>query len=517
MLFISHSSKDKSTVDEIIDRLKDSKLPIWICGDNISSGADYTKEIPKAVKSSKALVFVMSKNSVASKHALKELSLALNHNKPIFPINIDGCEITEETEYFFVDTQIFYKKDKDVSQFIKDIKNKLQPPKDNTQNLNKVNIKAFAIQHFKAMKYKISSGEWEKNKQVEYFCKTYPDLKDDLIKYLQTNCFWASKEDVELIISPRFLSLATISYFKGFESELYWDIAKFIEPSFVKNDDVLLSEKSCFVDTLRKQEIKTKLKITFYLFVKTPPLFENKKYPLPFYNKKYGEKEQLPHLFINNSILPNWVDINNAETVNQEIFKNFKAAYEFVKTSENIELESIEYERYNGRIAETMAEVFLKRNGLLVQKFGIENTLGNSLSFMKRTMSLEDSEAVDGIKEFMSSPDLLVIKLNGKNEIINSFMMDVKWREFRDEADLADSLLDGDLNFQAKKYSRYWERSFIFLFAVFKRAKEIKVYIINAKDTAQSLVELKRDTKFAWLNEDEIEILYKEAAKYWIN
>ena len=97
MLFISYSSKDKSTVDEIIDRLKDSKLPIWICGDNISSGADYTKEIPKAVKSSKALVFVMSKNSVASKHALKELSLALNHNKPIFPINIDGCEITEET------------------------------------------------------------------------------------------------------------------------------------------------------------------------------------------------------------------------------------------------------------------------------------------------------------------------------------------------------------------------------------------------------------------------------------
>ena len=222
-------------------------------------------------------------------------------------------------------------------------------------------------------------------------------------------------------------------------------------------------------------------------------------------------------MFINNSIMPKWLDIDNAEAVSSKIFKDFKSAYEFVKTDENIELEYIEYERYNGRIAETMAEVFLKRNGLLVQKFGIENTLGNSLSFMKRTMSLEDSEAVDGIKEFMSSPDLLVIKLNVKNEIINSFMMDVKWREFRDEADLVDSLLSGDLNFQAKKYSRYWERSFIFLFAVFKGAKEIKVYIINAKDTAQSPVELKRDVKFTWLNEDEIEILYKEAAKYWIN
>ena len=516
MLFISHSSKDKSTVDEIIDRLKDSKLPIWICGDNISSGADYTKEIPKAVKSSKALVFVMSKNSVASKHALKELSLALNHNKPIFPINIDGCEITEETEYFFVDTQIFYKKDKDVSQFIKDIKNKLQPPKDNTQNLSKVNIKAFAIQHFKAMKYKISLGEWEKNKQVEQFCRKYPTLKNDLIKYLQASCFWVSKGDIELIISPRFLSWATISYFKGFESELYWDIANFIKPDFYKNDDALFSEKTAFVNSLRKNEIQKELKITFYLFVKNPPIFESKKYPLPFY-KKYCEKEQLHNVFINNSIMPKWIDIDNAETVSSKIFKDFKSAYEFVKTDENIELEYIEYERYNGRIAETMAEVFLKRNGLLVQRFGIENTLGNSLSFVKRAISLEDSDAIDSIKEFMSSPDLLVIKLNTKNEIVNSFMMDVKWREFGDEADLVNSLLSGDLNFQAKKYSRYWERSFIFLFAVFKGVKEIKVYIINAKDTAQSPVELKRDAKFAWLNEDEIEILYKEAAKYWIN
>ena len=100
MLFISHSSKDKNEVNEIVTKLNVSKLLIWICDDNISSGADYTKEIPKAIRNSNAIVFVMSKNSVASKHVLKELGLALKHNKPIFPINIDGCETTEDTEYF---------------------------------------------------------------------------------------------------------------------------------------------------------------------------------------------------------------------------------------------------------------------------------------------------------------------------------------------------------------------------------------------------------------------------------
>ena len=152
-----------------------------------------------------------------------------------------------------------------------------------------------------------------------------------------------------------------------------------------------------------------------------------------------------------------------------------------------------------------------------MQRFGIENTLGNSLSFVKRAISLEDSDAIDSIKEFMSSPDLLVIKLNTKNEIVNSFMMDVKWREFKDKSDLLDSLSNGDLNFQAKKYSRYWERSFLFLFAIFKETKEIKIYIINAKDTAQEPIELRKDTRFVWLDENEIEILYKEATKYWIN
>jgi len=45
----------------------------------------------------------------------------------------------------------------------------------------------------------------------------------------------------------------------------------------------------------------------------------------------------------------------------------------------------------------------------------------------------------------------------------------------------------------------------------------IKIYIINAKDTAQEPIELKKDTRFIWLDENEIEILYKEATKYWIN
>ena len=75
------------------------------------------------------------------------------------------------------------------------------------------------------------------------------------------------------------------------------------------------------------------------------------------------------------------IDIDSVETINSDIFKGFKTAYETIRTNEDIELENIEYEQYNGRIAETMATTFLRRNGLLVQKFGIENTLGNSLSY----------------------------------------------------------------------------------------------------------------------------------------
>lgn len=52
---------------------------------------------------------------------------------------------------------------------------------------------------------------------------------------------------------------------------------------------------------------------------------------------------------------------------------------------------------------------------------------------MERATVLESVSAENTIKRFMTSPDLLVIKLNDDNEIINSYMMDVKFRSYKNK------------------------------------------------------------------------------------
>lgn len=97
-VFISYSRKDyikngEIIKDNIILKIKEEltkyKISYWFDEDGIYSGDEFASVITKAIRNSKLLLFVSSKNSNESIWTSNEISTALLYEKTIIPIRID--------------------------------------------------------------------------------------------------------------------------------------------------------------------------------------------------------------------------------------------------------------------------------------------------------------------------------------------------------------------------------------------------------------------------------------------
>ena len=99
-VFISYSTKDKSTADAICHVLEQNNLKCWIAPRNITSGKNYSNEIIDGIKSTKIVVLVFSKHSQESLFVNNEINVAFDNNKPIISFKIDETMPQDDMEYF---------------------------------------------------------------------------------------------------------------------------------------------------------------------------------------------------------------------------------------------------------------------------------------------------------------------------------------------------------------------------------------------------------------------------------
>jgi hypothetical protein len=85
-IFISHASADIEHATEIYERLKDKDFPVWMAVQEVKPGASYAETIIKTLDAAKALIVLLSVNSIASSHVKREISLARELKLPIYPI-----------------------------------------------------------------------------------------------------------------------------------------------------------------------------------------------------------------------------------------------------------------------------------------------------------------------------------------------------------------------------------------------------------------------------------------------
>jgi hypothetical protein len=89
-IFVSYSSKDEAIVQQIVKKLLERGLPLWIDVRNLVSGDDWEKSIRDAINHASVILVMMSPNASHSEWVMEETKTARQHNIAILPVVIDG-------------------------------------------------------------------------------------------------------------------------------------------------------------------------------------------------------------------------------------------------------------------------------------------------------------------------------------------------------------------------------------------------------------------------------------------
>lgn len=104
-IFISYSRKDLAIVDPIVNEIN-ARLGIqcWIDRSGIAGGAQFVKNIRKAIDDCKIIIFMHSSNSLTSEWAMNEILYAKNAGKKITPVIIEGDSLQDWAKLVFAST-----------------------------------------------------------------------------------------------------------------------------------------------------------------------------------------------------------------------------------------------------------------------------------------------------------------------------------------------------------------------------------------------------------------------------
>ena len=112
-LFVSYSHKDHPFVGRLIDSLQGEGYPVWFDRGELEIGNKWRGEIVSALKACEAFILVLSPSAVCSDEIRKELSLAEDFKKPIFPIILEDTEVSDALAYQLAGLQYMKFNDED--------------------------------------------------------------------------------------------------------------------------------------------------------------------------------------------------------------------------------------------------------------------------------------------------------------------------------------------------------------------------------------------------------------------
>ena len=90
---MSYSRRDNEALQRIVSFLRDHGIPVWVDNEKLTPGtAIWEAEIEKAIKAASAVVVLMSADSKESEWVRREISMADQYHKQIFPVLVNGDE-----------------------------------------------------------------------------------------------------------------------------------------------------------------------------------------------------------------------------------------------------------------------------------------------------------------------------------------------------------------------------------------------------------------------------------------
>ena len=87
-LFISHSSAEASVAAALAKDIEARGISCWMAPRDVPPGKAYQEQIVEAIDSCGAMLLLFSKSANESEHVLREVELASNAKKPIYPLQL---------------------------------------------------------------------------------------------------------------------------------------------------------------------------------------------------------------------------------------------------------------------------------------------------------------------------------------------------------------------------------------------------------------------------------------------
>jgi len=104
-VFISYASQDAAHADAIVAALEGQGLKCWIAPRDVTPGEFYAGSIVHAIDAAKATVLILSQNSAASPHVVREVERAASKRHPVISLRIDKAPLPADLEYFLNTSQ----------------------------------------------------------------------------------------------------------------------------------------------------------------------------------------------------------------------------------------------------------------------------------------------------------------------------------------------------------------------------------------------------------------------------
>ena len=99
-VFISYSSKDKSTADAVCAKLENDGTRCWMAPRDILPGQEWSEAIIDGIEGSRVFLLVFSSNANASPQIKREVECAVNRNLVVVPFRIEDVTPAKTLEYF---------------------------------------------------------------------------------------------------------------------------------------------------------------------------------------------------------------------------------------------------------------------------------------------------------------------------------------------------------------------------------------------------------------------------------
>lgn len=104
-VFISFATPDQKKAEQVRQILEKNGVSCWFAPESMRGSQDFAREIPKAIKSSKALVLIWSGSAQKSQWVEREVDYAIDKGVPIFPFTLESFDFDEKFDFLISHAQ----------------------------------------------------------------------------------------------------------------------------------------------------------------------------------------------------------------------------------------------------------------------------------------------------------------------------------------------------------------------------------------------------------------------------